>query len=174
MTGEPEPITLGLRRPKAAAIRLLWLPVLVAGAVWAILGVAGWQAPLWQLWLLALVFTAATTVTVPLSSPYPEPDDLLPVHGRSFDERSFWTVLRWESRLSGQHDQEDFRRLVQQRIVPLAVERLRLRHGVDLATDAKRAHAILGDELYRFCTRPVTGVPHRTDLERLVTRIEGI
>lgn len=169
-----EETTLGLRNPKSALIRLAWLPAAIAIAAWLFLRAIEFSAPLWQLWLLALVFVTATTVTVPLSSPYLEPDDLVPVHARVFGARSFGSVSRWESRLAGQRDAEDFRRAVQERMVLLIAERLRLRHGVELAEDGLRARELLGEELYRYCTVPVPRVPHRVELERLVARIEGI
>lgn len=166
--------TMGLRRPKAAAIRLIWLPILLAGAAWLVLRAAELTSPLWQLWLLALVFVTAVTVTVPLSSPYLEPDDMLPVHAQEFGSRSFGSVSRWESRLAGHHDLEDFHRMVQERLVLLAAERLRLRHGIELDGDGPRARRLLGDELYRFCVQPVSRVPGHAVLERLVTGIERI
>lgn len=165
---------LGLRRPRLAAAQLVWLPLLVAGTAWLTLRSVDWEAPLWQLWLLALVIVAAATLSAPLGSPYLEQDDLLPVHAEPGAARSFGSVTRWESRLSGQRDVEDFHRVVQQNLILVIAERLRLRHGVELAHDGPRARQLLGDELYRFCVRPVAVAPSRAELERLITRIERI
>ena len=60
------------------------------------------------------------------------------------------------------------------RIRTVVADRLRLRHGIRLATEPERARAVLGDPLYEFLTQPLTHAPDPVELARLLTRMEEL
>lgn len=80
---------------------------------------------------------------------------------------------RWESRLEWGHDDPArFARAIQERLVELADERLRLRHGISRAGEPARARAVLGEPLWTFLASPVRKPPSPRELAAILTRME--
>jgi hypothetical protein len=156
--------------------RLLWLPVVLSGALYAVLRLLGRTVAYWQLWLLALAVVLATYL-VRAARGITE-DDLAeaPAADRVYiKDRPFAEVNRWEERLTwGEADAERFQRTVQRRIAELIAERLRLRHGVVLAHEPARAKDIIGAELFQLATVAVTAPLTQSDMDDVVRRIEEI
>ncbi|GAA4226035.1 hypothetical protein GCM10023075_25330 [Streptosporangium album] len=130
-------------------------------------------AVLWHLGIVAVAAVLAVVIVrrIPAVPPQPPAPSRAASGGEQAD-RAFAEVRWWEHRLASTRDDlPRFRSLVQPRLAELAVERLRQRHG---PTGPGRAPEILGAELYELITVPVTVVPTRAELARLVARIEEI
>ena len=59
-------------------------------------------------------------------------------------------------------------------LTELARDRVRRFAGVDLASDPARARALLGEDLWRALTAPMEAAPTTKDLDRWLTRLEGL
>ncbi|WP_031168841.1 hypothetical protein [Streptosporangium roseum] len=130
-------------------------------------------ALLWHLGILAAAAALAVVIVrrIPVIPPKPPVPPRAAAAAESAD-RAFAQARWWEHRLASTRDDlPRFRSLVQRRLAELAVERLRRRHG---AIGPGRAAEILGGELYELITVPVTAVPTRVELARLIARIEEI
>ncbi|PZG15465.1 hypothetical protein C1I95_19580 [Micromonospora craterilacus] len=69
---------------------------------------------------------------------------------------------------------ERFTGVVLPRLVELADERLRLKHGVTREADPTRARALLGDRLWTFLETPPRRTPSPRDLAVIVAELEKI
>ncbi|MFD8560708.1 hypothetical protein ACFV1N_25825 [Streptosporangium canum] len=130
-------------------------------------------ALLWHLGILAAAAALAVVIVrrIPVIPPGPSGPPRAAAAAEPAD-RAFAQARWWEHRLASTRDDlPRFRSLVQRRLAELAVERLRRRHG---AVGPDRAAEILGGELYELITVPVTAVPTRAELARLIARIEEI
>lgn len=144
-----------------------------AALVYLSLHASGLHAPFWQLWALVTVPVLTVWLLPALAAapaaPAPAPDTGLP------PVVPFPQVARWERRLSVVNDDPQwYARVVRDRIRTVVADRLRLRHGIRLATEPERARATLGDPLYGFLTEPLTHVPDPAELARLLTRMEEL
>ncbi|MEU9836354.1 hypothetical protein AB0D67_32865 [Streptosporangium sp. NPDC048047] len=130
-------------------------------------------ALLWHLGVLAAAVASITLIVRRIPAPPPEPPPPPPAAGGvEVSDRAFAEARWWEHRLaSTRDDPQRFRTLVQPRLAEIAAERLRRRHG---PAGPARAAEILGPDLYELITAPVTAVPTRAELARLLTRIEEI
>jgi hypothetical protein len=130
-------------------------------------------ALLWHLGILAVAVGLAVVIVrrIPVLPPGPPTPPPEPRYGELAD-RALVEARWWEHRLASTWDDlPRFRSLVQPRLAELAMERLRQRHG---ATGPARAAELLDAELHELITVPVTAVPTRAELARLVARIEEI
>ncbi|MFG1754759.1 hypothetical protein [Streptosporangium sandarakinum] len=130
-------------------------------------------ALLWHLGVLAAAAVLAAVIVRRIPVPPPEPPAPPPASdGPETSDRAFATARWWEHRLaSARDDPQRFRTRVQPRLAEITAERLRRRHG---PAGPGRAEEILGPDLYELLTAPVTAVPTRAELARLLTRIEEI
>ncbi|MFF0245695.1 hypothetical protein ACWEU6_38075 [Streptosporangium sandarakinum] len=130
-------------------------------------------ALLWHLGVLAAAAVLAAMIIRRIPVPPSEPPDSPPAPGGpETSDRAFAAARWWEHRLaSTRNDPQRFHTLVQPRLAEIAAERLRRRHG---PAGPGRAAEILGPDLYELLTAPVTAVPTRAELARLLTRIEEI
>ncbi|MGV9330156.1 hypothetical protein [Streptosporangium sandarakinum] len=130
-------------------------------------------ALLWHLGVLAAAAVLAAMIVRRIRVPPPEPPEPPPAPGGpETSDRAFATARWWEHRLtSTRDDPQRFHTLVQPRLAEIAAERLRRRHG---PSGPRRVEEILGPDLYELLTAPVTAVPTRAELARLLTRIEEI
>ncbi len=71
-------------------------------------------------------------------------------------------------------DGEQFARTLQPRLARLVEERLRLRHGVTVASDPQQARQLLGEPLWALVTTPARRCPTGRELAALVTYMEAI
>ena len=84
-------------------------------------------------------------------------------------------IRRWDRRLEwGSTAPERFNHTITGRLAELVDERLRQRHGITLAGDPRRAHALVGDEVWRLITGPAARVPSPRDVYQLVQRMERL
>ncbi|MDP9844285.1 hypothetical protein [Streptosporangium lutulentum] len=128
---------------------------------------------LWHLGILAVAVTLAVVIVrrIPVVSSRP-PAPPQATRAAEAADRAFAAVRWWEHRLASTRDDlPRFHSLVQRRLAELVVERLRRRHGT---TGPARAAEILGAELHELITVPLTAVPTRAELARLIARIEEI
>ena len=145
-----------------------------SAVVWTVISAHGYRVPYVQLWL---VFTAAVLLPWTLGLIHATPEPAVGVDPSRLDlpDRPFAQADRWERRLlTTSEDPERFRRVVRDRLVPLAAERLRQRHGVTLDREPDRARELLGQALYDFLTAPRPGVAGPYELDRFINRLEGI
>lgn len=156
--------------------RFVWLPVVIAFGAVGLLHLLGRGTEFWQLWLLVLAILAVIYLvrslrgTARVSAPEP-------ARSRSpyIQDRPFAEVNRWEERLSwGSVDVDRFQRTVQRRLVEVIAERLRLRHGVELASEPHRARAILDEYTYSLVAHPVATPIDKSEMDNIVRRIEEI
>lgn len=165
---------LGVPVGAGTVAKLVLFPAALAGAAWLIIRAADWYAPLWQLWLLALLLVVAVLLVLPLGEAYapdlvPAPSGRLPASDRVYSE-----VSRWENLLAGSGDLDRFHERVQPRLSRIAAERLHARHGIDLHADPQRAVAVLGPHLHAWLTQPLNRRLDRRQMEYIVDRIEEI
>lgn len=83
-------------------------------------------------------------------------------------------ALRYATDSRGQYE-----RSVRPMLADLVAERLRGRHGVDLASDPRRARTILGEELWHLVSaaadREAPGAgPPPAELDRLLSQVEAL
>jgi hypothetical protein len=86
-------------------------------------------------------------------------------------------VTGWSTRLAWLHARSDprqFIRSVQPRLVQVIDERLRLKHGVTLSGDPRRARELLGETLWVFVNEPVPKNPTPRELAGLVKLMEDL
>jgi hypothetical protein len=84
-------------------------------------------------------------------------------------------VRQWERRLDwSQSDPEHFSSSLLPVLAELTDERLRLRHGITRAADPRRAHELLGDELWQVLERPVRRPPKQRELAGYLDRLEKL
>jgi hypothetical protein len=84
-------------------------------------------------------------------------------------------VRQWERRLDwAQSDPEHFSRTLLPVLAELTDERLRLRHGITRASDPRRAHELLGDELWQLLEQPVRRPPKPRELAAHVDTLEKL
>jgi hypothetical protein len=129
-----------------------------------------------QLWLAVTAAVLVRWLARPLREPAPPPAgppaDLTLAELR---DRPYPLADRWERRLSvTSGDPQWYTTVVRDRLATLVAERLRQRHGVQLATDPDRAREVLGAELHGFLTAPLGHTPGPGELGRLITRMEEI
>ncbi|HLU45335.1 MAG TPA: hypothetical protein VKZ67_10000 [Natronosporangium sp.] len=149
------------------------LGALLALLVYLQLRATGQHVPFGQLWALATALVLLAWLMVALErapGPPPPPADTTIPPALPFPQ-----VARWERRLlAANDDPEWYERVVRDRIRTVVADRLRLRHGIRLATEPERARAVLGDPLYEFLTQPLTHAPDPVELARLLTRMEEL
>jgi len=166
------------QRPIVSTSQLVWGIVLTAVAATAIqrVGVLVGKTFHWgQLWsTLAAIVAAVLLVRALAVAEPPIPRFRLPLNAEAPD-RPFVDVACWEDRLAWSLDDPDrFALTIQTRLRELVGERLRLRHGVDLATDPARAAPLLDPVLLAFVTNPPTRAPSAHVVDDIVRRIEEI
>jgi hypothetical protein len=90
--------------------------------------------------------------------------------------RALTDLVTLEHRLAwGGVDAERFDSRVRPLLAGLVAERLRQRHGVDVARDPDRARSILGEDLWTLMSPPARPTaPSPQELGRLVTLIERL
>jgi hypothetical protein len=71
-------------------------------------------------------------------------------------------------------DGPQFARTLQPRLARLVDERLRLRHGITVASDPQRARQLLGEPLWALVTTPARRCPTGRELAALVKHMEAI
>lgn len=140
------------------------------------LALGGLGTGFWPLWSVLTGGLLAHWALGTLRDPFPGPVPELADDGMAdFQQRPFTHADRWERRLSTtDQDPEWYTRVVRDRLTVLVGERLRQRQGIGLSRDPDRARAVLGDELHRFLTEPLTRTPDPAELGRLITRMEEI
>lgn len=156
--------------------KLILLPPIAAAAVYGVVRLIGYAMAYWQLWVLAqAVLIAFYLVTAVRDSGIDAAEEPARAAPALIKDRPFAEVNRWEERLTwGQADAERFRHTVQRRTSGIIIERLRLRHGVVLSADPRRAREILGEGLYRFATEPVQTSLSTQEMDYVVHCIEEI
>jgi hypothetical protein len=84
-------------------------------------------------------------------------------------------VRRWEKTLSrAQTDPDLYSRNVLPGLAELTDERLRLRHGITMASDPRRARALLGDPLWAALHDPGRRTPKPREIETYVDAMERL
>ena len=82
---------------------------------------------------------------------------------------------RWEQRLDwSQSDADRFSRNVLPVLAELTDERLRLRHGLTMTSDPRRARELIGEPLWRALHEPGRRPPKRAELATLVESLERL
>jgi hypothetical protein len=59
-------------------------------------------------------------------------------------------------------------------LAELARDRVRRYHGIDLTDEPARAREVLGEDLWQALTGPLSAAPTTADLDRWLTRLEGL
>jgi hypothetical protein len=84
-------------------------------------------------------------------------------------------VRRWEQRLDwSQSDPDRFSSNLLPVLAEITDERLRLQHGITRASDPRRAHELIGDELWQLLDRPGRRPPKPRDLAGYVETLEKL
>jgi len=84
-------------------------------------------------------------------------------------------VRRWEHRLDwSQSDVDRFSRNVLPVLAELTDERLRLRHGLTMASDPRRARELIGEPLWLALSEPGRRPPKKNDLATFVEALERL
>jgi hypothetical protein len=82
---------------------------------------------------------------------------------------------RWNTRLSwSERDPQQFMSVVRPRLADIADERLRQRHGLTRAEDARRARELMGERLWTFLFSPLASVPNPRELAAVVDDMEKL
>jgi hypothetical protein len=83
-------------------------------------------------------------------------------------------VQRWQTRLSwGRAGIRPFTR-TSPVLAELVDERLRLRHGITLASDPARARQLVGERLWSYLADPAARTPSRRELAAFLTDVEEL
>lgn len=185
---EEEKPTSHRLRPTRSLLRTLLLAAIGAFAGYGLLRLLGFVAPIPLLFGVLLTLLLVRQVLRELRvAPVPETlrhrpsqrpvldppdtgDDVLR-DGLELASNAWYTRLAW---LHGRRDPRQFVRSVQPRLVALIDERLRLRHGVTLASDPQRARQLLGEALWTFVSEPVSRNPSPRELAALVRQVEEL
>ena len=177
--------TEGEERPKRRVpgpVRDLFLAMLIGGGIFAVLRVFSLVVPVVILiggtYTILLLRRALTRIGLT-----PLPDTLVsPAWSVEDGERQLAqvdgvvrVVRRWEARFGWtERDHVRFAAAVLPRLVELADERLRHRHGFSLYADPDRAHRLLGEQLWTFLNAPVRRSPTPQELATIVAEMEKI
>ncbi|MFV2101724.1 hypothetical protein [Micromonospora sp. LOL_024] len=159
----------------------------VAAAVTAV-AVAGLRVVGLRVSLLVLVAAVLTLLVIRriVTSLAPPPKSTLPgSRSRSGEEDGMYNwdardALRtaingWELPLEWSRTRSDrFSHVVLPRLVELADERMRLKHGVTRESDPARAQVLLGDRLWTFLETPPRRTPSPRHLAAIVAELEKI
>jgi hypothetical protein len=186
LTGEIEPAPVVPPEPggfRSAALRWLFWTTLVAGiasaAVWLIAYAFGYSFPYLLVFAVFFALVALRRSVTALGAPQrvvgapptvtdaseiePPPDGL------------HLALTRWDSRLSqSRRDADRYARMVRPRLVEIADERLRQRHGVTRAIDPDRAREIMGENLWTFLVTPSGRSPNPRELAAVVKDMEKL
>jgi hypothetical protein len=151
--------------------------------IYAVLRVFGFVTPL--VVLAAAAFAVMTVRRVLAAVPVGEPPAALrsPAWGVTDDAAGGYSpvdgvlrvVQRWEARFSWtDRDHVRYAEAVHPRLIELADERLRQRHGITLRGDPRRAKAALGDPLWTFLHAPIRRGPGPREVAAAVAEMEKI
>lgn len=150
------------------------LAAVAGGVIYAALALNEYRVPFVQLWA-TLTAALLTWRSLRRVAPPPAGPDGLPDPGAAGRPPERPMPSWWAQRLGATSgDVEWFDRVVRARLVALVTERLRQHHGIPFTGDPDRVRAVLGDGLYDFLTGPLPRTPTRSELERLITRMEEI
>ncbi|GAA0932254.1 hypothetical protein [Virgisporangium aurantiacum] len=191
----PEQVTLhelltysDVRTEMPEPTRRWWLADLVISAVvatgaYVVIRVMGFETPLPVLFaiVLTVLLLRRAMKAVPAAPPPPATrSDLWGVTDDGADRSPpadgvVRAVQRWESRFGWtERDPSRYKSAVQPRLYELVDERLRQRHGITMRSDADRARALIGEQLWTFLHARVARTPNAREMAAVVDEMEKI